>query len=105
MINTYQLTNQCIRSLDDVHTIIQNNDELRSFLNRKIILLRDDNQVLSKEHLKSAQEFGSLNITLSDPDTGSEMHKENLRNAFNIDYVDNGGMIEKFLVYLNGLEK
>src|ERR1051325_2948316 len=34
-------------------------------------------------------------------DTGSQMHRENLEKAFNADYVDDFGMIDKFLTYLN----
>src|SRR5204863_6939806 len=38
-------------------------------------------------------------------DTGSEIHKENLKNAFNVNYVDNNRMIENFLAYLNRKHK
>src|SRR5437016_14049724 len=33
------------------------------------------------------------------------MHRENLERAFNVDYIDNAGMKDKFLVYLNRKHK
>ena len=81
----YRFPNQHIRSLEEIHELIQSINELRSFITENTILMGDDNQVLTPQHLVSARESGSLNITLSDPDTidtGSEIHKENLRNAF-----------------------
>ena len=38
-------------------------------------------------------------------DIGPEMHKENLRKAFDVEYLDKNGMIGKFETYLNSKHK
>ena len=89
------LFDQHIRSLEEIKDLIRRLKLLRE----NTILLEDDGQVLNPQHLESARSTGYLNITLTD--SISEIHKVNLKNAFNVDYVDNNNMVEKFLDSLN----
>lgn len=96
--------NQRIGSLDEVIKFIKSEESLAPFITDNTTFRGNDNQVLTSQHLEYAQKSGSLNITLADPDTidtGSKIHEVNLKNAFNVGYVDNNKMIENFLVYLN----
>ena len=100
----FHFRNQRIGSLDDVIEFINSVEILTQFINDDTTFRGDDNQVLTLQHLESAQESGTLNITLSGPDvidTRYEVHRENLEKAFNITYVDNDGMLNKFMTYLN----
>jgi hypothetical protein len=96
--------NQRIGSLDDVNEFINHEESLAEFISDDTVFLGNDKRALDQQHLAAAQGSGTLNITLSSPDvidTGSEMHRENLKKAFNVDYVDNNKMKDKFLNYLN----
>src|SRR4051812_41071568 len=91
-------------SLDDVIEFIKSEVSLSQFIIEDTTFQGNDKQVLSSQHLEAAKEFGILEVTLSSPDvidTGSEMHRENLKKAFNVEYIDNVGMKNKFLTYLN----
>ncbi|CAG8464774.1 6655_t:CDS:2 [Diversispora eburnea] len=100
--------NQRISSLNDVIAFTKREESLAQFITYNTSFLGDDKQALDQQHVATARESGTLNITLSSPntiDTGSEIHKENLEKAFNVDYVDHDGMINKFLIYLNRKHK
>src|SRR6266542_2777200 len=100
----FYFDNQRMGSLDDVIKFIKSRESLAQFIDKDTIFLCDDKQNLDQQHLVTAWESGTLNITLSGPNvinTGSQMHRENLERAFNANYVDNLGMIDKFLTYLN----
>src|SRR3954451_23294412 len=91
-------------SRNEVIEFIRSKESLAQLITDDTILLGDDKQVLDQQHLATARESGTLNITLSSPgtiDTGPEMHKESLRKAFDIEYLDKNGMINKFATYLN----
>lgn len=96
--------NQRLGSVDEIIKFIKTRKALTQLITDDTILLGGDNQALDQQHITIAQKSGNLNIILSDPnvvDTGSQMHRENLEKAFNADYVDDVGMIDKFLNYLN----
>src|SRR5437764_5817938 len=100
----FYFDNQHIGSLDEIIEFIKSREILTQFINDDTTFRGDDNQVLTLQHLEYAQESGTLNITLSGPDvidTRYEVHRENLEKAFNINYVDNDGMLNKFMTYLN----
>ncbi|CAG8625536.1 14490_t:CDS:2 [Funneliformis mosseae] len=100
--------NQRMSSLDDIIKFIKSGDSLAQHIDDDTIFLGGDKKNLDQQHLEAAKESGILEITLSSPnviDTGSEMHRENLEKAFNVDYIDNFGMKDKFLTYLNRKHK
>src|SRR5581483_4138503 len=100
--------NQRLGSPDDVIELIKSDKSLSQFIADDTIFLGSDKQLLDQRHLATAQESGTLNVTLSSPDvidTKSGIHRENLEKAFNVDYVDNNNMIEEFLFYLNRKHK
>ena len=75
--------NQHVGSLEEIQNLIKSMEELKPVITENTILLGDDGKVLSLQHVESAQESGSLNITLSKPikDTGFEMHEFALEKA------------------------
>ncbi|CAI2170008.1 6307_t:CDS:2 [Funneliformis geosporum] len=96
-----------IGSLDEVIEFIKSKESLTQFITNNTIFRGKDKQALSSQHLTTAQQSGIIEIFLSGPDvdTGSEIHKENFRNAFDVEYVDNNNIIKNFLVYLNRKHK
>ena len=100
----FHFDNQRVGSLEEIVEFVKSRETLKPFITENTILLGNNKQALSQQHLESVQTSHSLNIFLSTSGTiytGSEMHKEDLKKAFDIDYVDKNGMIDKFLVYLN----
>ncbi|GBC07239.1 hypothetical protein RclHR1_07320012 [Rhizophagus clarus] len=97
---TIYVPDQRIGSLEEIGDLIKK----IGLFKENIILQADDGKVMNPQHLDIAQDTGLLNVTLIDPDTvdtSSWMYKENLKKAFNVAYVDNFGMIDKFRLYLN----
>src|SRR5436190_13987740 len=95
---------QRIGSLSEIIEFIKSRESLTQFITEQTIFQADDKEVLSPQHLELVRQSGSLNVTLFNPgtiDTGSEMHKESLRRAFDVEYLDKNGMIDKFGTYLN----
>jgi hypothetical protein len=99
---------QHIGSIDEIIEFIKSGEVLAQYITDDTIFWGDNKQALNQQHLVTAQGTGTLNITLYSPNvinTGSEIHKENLERALNVDYVDNAGMVDKFLIYLNRKHK
>src|SRR4051794_37143439 len=84
--------NQCMSSFDDVIEFIKSEGSLAQFItDDNTIFLENDKQPLNQGHLMTAQESNTLNIVLSGLniiDTGSQMHRKNLKRVFNANYVD-----------------
>ncbi|GBB88041.1 hypothetical protein RclHR1_14590003 [Rhizophagus clarus] len=83
----FYFSNQHIGSThDEIIKFIKSREVLTQFITDNTIFLGDDGQALSSQHLVSAQESGTFNITLTDPYIDTVSHKEILEEAFNCQF-------------------